>query len=148
MLLNIFLIYDKIKKTSDEKDMTRAEFEALVFDLYNIKADYPFEKDMATAVFRHTSNRKWFAVMMTVKKSKLGIKEDGIIDIVNLKCADEILPSFWQEEGIYAAYHINKSHWLTIALDGSAAEDTIKFILGISFDLTDNKQSKNKSKQQ
>ena len=41
--------------------MTRKEFEALVFDTYNVRADYPFEEDFETGVFRR-ENGKWFAL--------------------------------------------------------------------------------------
>lgn len=30
----------------------------------------------------------------------------------------------------------SKAHWLTVALDGTAKEDTIKFLIDMSFDLT------------
>ena len=39
--------------------MTRKEFEALVYELYGVRADYPFEEDFTTGVFRH-ENGKWF----------------------------------------------------------------------------------------
>ena len=41
--------------------MTRKEFEALVFDTLGVRADYPFEEDFETGVFRH-ENGKWFAL--------------------------------------------------------------------------------------
>ena len=50
--------------------MTRKEFEALVFDRYNTKPDYPFEDDLVTGVFRH-DNGKWFALAMTISANKL-----------------------------------------------------------------------------
>ena len=31
--------------------MTRGEFEKIVFDKYNVRADYPFEEDCETGVF-------------------------------------------------------------------------------------------------
>ena len=30
--------------------MTRKEFEELVFDIYNVRADYPFEDDLVTGI--------------------------------------------------------------------------------------------------
>ena len=40
------------------------------------------------------------------------------------------------EPGIYPAYHMNKDHWITAALDGSAVDDTILMLLDLSFGLT------------
>ena len=96
--------------------MTREEFEALVFDHYNVKADYPFEDDFTTGVFRHESG-KWFALAMNISESKLGRDIDSRIDVINLKCAPEVIESIAEiEPGIYHAYHMNKTHWLTVAL--------------------------------
>ncbi len=116
--------------------MNRKEFEELVPFLYDETAEHPFKTDQSITVFRHSGNRKWFAVIMTIPKIKLGIKADGTIDIVNLKCAQEILDSLWQESGIFPAYHMSKGHWLSVALDGSIDSDTIKWLLEISYDLT------------
>jgi len=40
------------------------------------------------------------------------------------------------EEGIYPAYHMSKAHWVTVILDGTVAEDILKFLLEMSYDLT------------
>ena len=115
--------------------MTREEFEALVFDHYNVKADYPFEDDFTTGVFRHESG-KWFALAMNISESKLGRDIDSRIDVINLKCAPEVIESIAEiEPGIYHAYHMNKTHWLTVALS-ECDNDTISWLLSISYDLT------------
>ena len=49
--------------------MTRKEFEELVFDTYNVRADYPFEDDFVTGVFRH-ENGKWFALAMNIGEER------------------------------------------------------------------------------
>ena len=118
--------------------MNRAEFERMAEATYGESADHPFEKYPSVAVFRHSVNRKWFAVVMTVAKDKLGIKGDGTVDIVNVKCAGEIIDSFRHERGIYPAYHMNKSHWLTLVL-GECDESTVAWFLDISYNLTSRK---------
>ena len=120
--------------------MTRGELEALILNTYGVRPEYPWVRYPSFAVFRHGSNRKWFAVIMTIPKEKLGIREAGNIDVVNLKCAEEIIDSLWQEAGIYPAYHMNKGHWLSVALDGSATADTVSWLLNISYDLTAKKK--------
>lgn len=115
--------------------MTRGEFEELVFDGYGVRADYPFEEDFTTGVFRHGSGR-WFALAMNIGKEKIGRPGDGRVDVVNLKCAPEVIESLvGVEVGIYRAYHMNKTHWLTLALDECDSE-TVSWLLGISYDLT------------
>ena len=115
--------------------MTRKDFEALVLDAYNVKADYPFEDDLTTGVFRHESG-KWFAVAMNISERKLGKPTDGKTDVVNLKCAPEVIESIvGAEPGVYRAYHMNKTHWLTVDLAECDA-DCIAWLLGISHELT------------
>ena len=120
--------------------MTRKEFEMFVFDTYSIKADYPFEEDFVTGVFRHEGSGKWFAIAMNISRKKLGLLGDGNVDVVNFKCAPDVIDSIAGiEPGIYPAYHMNKNHWLTVALDDSCDEDTSAWLLVISYDLTKNK---------
>ena len=116
--------------------MNRTEFEALVTDQSGAVGERPFEKDQSIVVFRHSINRKWFAVVMTIPKKRLGMAEEGSIDILNVKCAEEIIDSMWQEEGIWPAYHMNKRHWITVALDGRVPIETILWLTSISRDLT------------
>ncbi len=89
--------------------VNRQELEALIYDIYGVQAEHPFARDPDTAVFRHALGRKWLAVIMKIPKCKLGINGEGDINIVNLKCADEIIFSMQQENGIYPAYHIAES---------------------------------------
>ena len=124
--------------------MNRQEYLGFVEDFYGIKYDCPFEDELNALVFRHPDNRKWFALVMTIKKSCLGIEKGGYIDVVNLKCAPEIIDDLWHEAGIYPAYHMNKSHWLTLALDGSCSDEALKWVTGISFELTKKKIKKQK----
>jgi predicted DNA-binding protein (MmcQ/YjbR family) len=116
--------------------MTREEFEAAVLDFYGVRADYPFEEDFETGVFRHSDSGKWFAIAMRVDESKIGHSGGKIIDIVNLKCAPEVIESIvGVEAGIYRAYHMNKAHWITIALS-ECDEGTLSWLLGVSYELT------------
>ena len=108
-------------------------------DTYGVKPEYPWSKYPTFAVFRHEENRKWFAVIMTIDKCKLGINELGQIDVVNLKCEPNLTASMCELHGIYPAYHMNKEHWITVALDGSVSKNNLKFLLELSFDLTDKK---------
>ena len=122
--------------------MTRKEFEKTVFDAYNIEADYPFEDDLYTGVFRHESG-KWFAIAMRIPRRKLGGDTEDTVDVVNFKCAPEVIETIvGTEMGIYPAYHMNKTHWLTVALD-ECDDGTVRWLLNISHSLTRGKIKKN-----
>ena len=123
--------------------MNRQKLEKYIVDTYGARPEYPWAKYPTFAVFRHGENRKWFAVIMTIDKSKIGLREDGKIDVVNLKCGPDLSASLQEQQGIYPAYHMNKEHWITAALDGSILAESLKLLLAISFDLTDNKNKQN-----
>lgn len=116
--------------------MNRYELESYIEEIYGAVGERLFAKDPATCVFRHQSSRKWFAVIMEIPKAKLGLQADGDICVVNLKCDPRLIGSFRLEQGVYPAYHMSKAHWLTVALDGTVADDKLKFLLEMSYDLT------------
>lgn len=116
--------------------MNRKELEQYIAEIYGVQADFPWVAEPDYAVYRHKNNQKWFALFMTVPKTKLGVKQDGLLDIVNVKCDPIMIGSFREEPGIYPAYHMSKATWLSVALDGSANDEKIKLLLDISFGLT------------
>ena len=121
--------------------MTKQQFLEYCLSVYGTSPDYPFEEDFESGVFRHESG-KWFALAMRVSERKIGHCGDEVVDIVNMKCAPEVIESIaGVEPGIYPAYHMNKTHWLTVALD-ECDEGTIGWLLGISYDLTRKKITK------
>ena len=116
--------------------MTRAELTRYIFDTYSVEPDYPFSDDNVSAVFRHAGNRKWFALVMNIPAQKLGLPSDARIDIVNMKCDPVVIGSFRGLPGLFPAYHMSKENWITAALDGSAADETVKTLLDMSYQAT------------
>ena len=116
--------------------MTRAELTRYIFDTYSVEPDYPFSDDNVSAVFRHAANRKWFALVMNIPAQKLGLPSDARIDIVNMKCDPVVIGSFRGLPGLFPAYHMSKENWITAALDGSAADETVKTLLDMSYQAT------------
>jgi len=116
--------------------MNREELKKFIFDNYSVTPDLPWPQYPNYLVFCHDGNKKWFALIMDVPEKKLGLNIDESVSVVNLKCDPLLLGSFLNEKGIYPAYHMNKANWLSVALDGSASDETIKFLLDLSFNLT------------
>lgn len=113
--------------------MTRLELEEYIFDTYGVRPDYPWDSTPSSEVFRHGDNKKWFALIMDVPKSSLGIPGGGTLCAVNLKCGPIVGGSLCGQNGFFPAYHMNKEYWITAALDGSVPESDIKMLLDISF---------------
>ena len=124
--------------------MTKQDFLSYCLDAYGTSPDYPFDENFETAVLRHTDNRKWYAIMMRVSRRKFGFDSDEVIDVVNLKLPVEMFGSFGAADGVYPAYHMNKLHWISILLP-DAPEDTVQFLVNVSFEAT--KTTKKKTKQ-
>ena len=119
--------------------MTRQAFLDYCLDTYGTAADYPFDEDFETAVFRHANNRKWYAIMMRVSRRKFGIDSDEVVDVVNLKLPLEMFGSFGAADGVYPAYHMNKVHWISVVLS-DAADDLIEFLVNASYEATREKK--------
>ncbi|MCM1335670.1 MAG: MmcQ/YjbR family DNA-binding protein [Bacteroides sp.] len=116
--------------------MDRKALEKHIAEEYHTDAEYPWLRYPDYAVFRHAGNRKWFAAILVVPREKLGLKGEGKIDIVNVKCDPILVGRLVEEDGVYPAYHMNKENWVSVALDGSAEERTVCSLLQRSFELT------------
>ena len=122
--------------------MTREALFAHIEREYNVKPDYPWLDSPEGAVFRHADNRKWFALSMPIPRRYAYPGENGEVDAVNLKC-DPVLSAMLRfEPGILPAYHMSKTHWITVLLDGTADDDKLIFLLHQSFELTRSKKRK------
>ena len=116
--------------------MNRAELEGYIAEVYSTQGESPWAQSPTNTVFRHRHNRKWFAIIMDIPKEKLGLPSEEIISVANVKCDPRLIGSFREDSGIFPAYHMNKAHWLTIALDGNADGEKLKFLLDMSYELT------------
>lgn len=128
--------------------MDRDELEAYIGETYNAQADHPWAKYPRDEVFRHSSNGKWFALVMEVSKARLGLAEGGSLDVVNLKCDPILIGSLRGRPGFFPAYHMNKDSWITVALDGSVEQAEVKALLDMSFELTRVKVKKPRTPEQ
>lgn len=130
--------YVKIERKP--KAVNKEQLIQFIKEHYNSTEDHPWTKYPSYTVFRHINNKKWFALIMDLKKSKLGIDGNEIIDVVNVKCDPNLIGSLRQEKGFYPAYHMSKINWITIALDGSVEAEKIKWLLDMSYELTADKK--------
>lgn len=90
------------------------------------------------AVFRHGDNKKWFALVATISSKSLGLKEDEMIDVINLKFDKNQTYDFAEtSDHIFPAYHMNKNHWITIWLDGTLPNELLFELIKKSYLLTD-----------
>ena len=116
--------------------MTRPEVVAYLTDTYSTTGENLFAKYPNFLVFRHNGNRKWFAVIMDTPRKNWGLSGEGEISVVNLKCDTRLIGSFWDYLSIFPGWHMNKAHWLSVALEECEDDEKIKFLVDMSYELT------------
>ena len=122
-----------------EKRVDRKEIFEYVKKQYGTIPEYLWSSSPDSAVLRH-QNGKWYAVIMNVEKSKLGLNGDGTVEIIDVKCDPEMTGMIIQTYGFLPGYHMNKQHWITILLDGTVGESKTLDFLDMSYDLIDRMQ--------
>lgn len=81
---------------------------------YSTDPEYLWLKFPKCAVFHHTDNRKWFAVLMNISANKIVLNNTDKIWLLNIKSHHEEIGSLRMIEGIYPDYRMNKEHWLSL----------------------------------
>jgi predicted DNA-binding protein (MmcQ/YjbR family) len=110
--------------------MIRRELIDYCLTLPDAYEDYPFDdiiNERAWTVMRHREGRKGFA----------HIYERGDRLCINLKC-DPLEADFLRKVyvSVTPGYHMNKTHWNTVILDGDVPEDELKRMIQQSYTLT------------
>ena len=120
-------------------EQTPATREAMLhyaLESYGTEPDCPFSGDTDSIVLRHEGSGKWFALLMRVKKSALGLGGEERIDVMNVKTDPALAVSLREREGILAAYHMNKERWVSVLLDGSVPLELALALMDMSFEAT------------
>ncbi|PNC07336.1 hypothetical protein CK477_22655 [Enterobacter cloacae] len=105
-------------------------------EYFNAEPEYLWSNLPDYAVLRHYNGDKWFGIVMNVPGSKLGLKTEDDIDILDVKVRPEHIGSLRQKEGILPAYHMNKEHWVSVVLSGPLSAKEIHELLADSYELT------------
>ncbi len=103
---------------------------------YGAEPEYQWLSYPTYAVLRHRENEKWYAIVMDVTKNKLGLDGSEPVDVLNVKLEPMLVDFLRQTDGFVSAYHMNKTHWLGILLDGTVPDEQILDLLDQSYQLT------------
>ena len=59
---------------------------AHIKDEYGIEPEFLWpERHSTYSVYRHSDNRKWFALIGVISSTSLGIEDDNKVEVINLK---------------------------------------------------------------
>lgn len=108
-------------------------------ETYGVSPEYLWKDLPDAAALRHPCG-KWFGVWMRISRRKLGLAEEGPVEVLNLK-RDPML-GLADGKRIFPAYHMNKEHWITVLLDGSVSFDELKGLITMSYELIGCKKRK------
>lgn len=106
---------------------------------YGDELEFLWEKSPKNAILRRKDNRKWYAALLTIAKSKLGAFPDEEIEVLDLRAAPEAIPDMVDGKRVFAGYHMNKKHWITLPLDGTLPAEEICAMLDTSYALAKGK---------
>lgn len=111
-----------------------------VAEKYDTPLEFLWKKFPDNAVYRRKDNRKWYAAILTVAKSKIGLEGAGNIEILDLRIEPALLEQTVDNKKFFPGYHMNKKSWYTICLDGSVDDEEIFKRIDDSYELAKKKQ--------
>jgi len=134
------VLYEIRKSCFDVQDFIYPQTKrimALVQEKYGNQLEYLWEKSPDTAVLRHEDNQKWYAILMRISWEKLDKGKEGEVEVVNLK--NDQVAEMLTLKGIYPAFHMNKSYWISLPLDDTLTDEKVLEFFERSWFLTSKK---------
>ncbi len=102
---------------------------------YDDELEFLWEKLPQTAVVRRKDNNKWYGVIFTLPKSKLGVDSKEIVEVIDLRLEPEKIVEIVDNKNIFTGYHRNKKHWVTFCLNGKTPTKAINDYIDNSYRL-------------
>ena len=101
---------------------------------YGAEPEHLWAKYPNYVVFRQSASRKWFAAIMDIPRSRLGLDGDGMVDVMDVKCGAILVGSLLAQDGFLPAYHMSKGTWISVLLDDTVPDGQIFPLLELSYD--------------
>ncbi len=120
--------------------MDRQKVFDYVAKTYKTQPEYLWKSYPSYAVLRHGDNEKWYGIVMDVPKNKLGLSGTEVVDVLDVKCDPVMVDILRQADGFLPAYHMNKTNWISILLDGAVSDDKVLDMLDMSYKMTESKK--------
>lgn len=129
--------------------MIREEILSYVKKEYGTTPEHLWKSYPDYEVLRHglqpgEKKAKWYAIIMNVQRKTLGLEGEGSVDILDVKCNQEMMGILQMSKGYLPGYHMNKAHWITVLLDGTVPLDNIKQLIDESYYMTAGAKGKKK----
>lgn len=106
---------------------------------FQTKHENPWQEFPEFCTFKTVRSKKWYALIMNLPGSKLGLKDCKIVDVINLKLPPEQIQILVDGKHYFPAYHMNKKYWMTVLLDKNVDMEQLKTLIHVSYDLVEKK---------
>ena len=125
--------------------MTKNEILEFIKELPSAAAVTPWEGDFYSTVLKH-GDGKWFGVVLKASPNFLeryGVPLEKCV-VLNLKCPSDLREFLCEKHKgvILPAYHMNKTHWISIVLSSGVPDEDVKLLMRLSYDITDGTKEK------
>ena len=108
----------------------------LIKDKYGDNPQFEWEKFPKYATFRNKNTKKWYGIIMNIDKSKLDKKDNGEVEIIDIKLEPTKIENLLKLDGFYPAYHMNKKNWISIILNDTVSDENIMNLIDESYSYT------------
>lgn len=92
---------------------------------YGDELEFLWEKFSDNAVWRRKDSQKWYGLILTISKTKLGLDSNEIVEIIDLRLNPEQMIKTIDNKKYFPGWHMSKKSWYTIILDGSVPTEEI-----------------------
>ncbi|MCM1273109.1 MAG: MmcQ/YjbR family DNA-binding protein [Clostridium sp.] len=110
-----------------------------VRERYGDELEFLWPTSPENAIWRRKDNKKWYGVLLSIPRCKLGIDSQEVVEVVDLRAEPEKLERLVDGKRYFPGWHMNKKHWFTIILDESVSDDELFQRIDASYALDDRK---------
>ena len=131
---------DKILKEISEKCFENEIFKTkqakflinYIKDTWNEDLEFLWKNFPTDAIWRRHDNKKWYALILTLSKRKLGVNNDKICEIIVFRINPAEKEKIVDNKKIFEGYHMNKKSWATLCLDENVSNDELLTLINSS----------------
>lgn len=96
-----------------------------VREKYGDELEFLWEKFPDNAIWRRKDNQKWYGLLLTLPKHKLGLPSSEIAEILDLRLNPDLMAELIDRKKYFPGWHMNKKSWYTLILDNSVSTEEI-----------------------
>lgn len=100
-----------------------------VQEKYGDEPEYLWEKFPDCAIWRRKDNGKWYGLILTTERKKLGLPGEGKVEILDVRADPDEASLLVDHVRVFPGWHMNKKHWVSLPLDGAVSMTELKEFL-------------------